>query len=265
MNAVAAGRPARAPILGRGWECARSDRRAGRTTRVRLRMAPNLASSAAGAQATGDVAPVVSTRSTPPGAVVQSEARVLENLIDDTEGTNWQAAATEGADGGFQVDGRRVTVDLAGTRAQAVNRVQVSAMLGPVFDPNGENGADVTQNRFTAVRQFEIWACNAEVADCSQDAAYQRAFASGADAFPADAPRPVAPMLLLRSFAFAAVRATHLRLVVRSSQCTDGPAYQDEQDADPFNATDCNAAGPETTRFVRVAELQAFGTASRVQ
>jgi extracellular elastinolytic metalloproteinase len=115
------------------------------------------------------------------------------------------------------------------------------------------------------VRRFEIWTCNARVADCAQDDAYQRAFISGADAFPADAPRPVAPMLLLRTFAFSAVRATHVRIVVRSSQCTDGPAYQGEQDADPFNATDCNSAGPDPTKFVRVAELQAFGAASRVQ
>ena len=35
--------------------------------------------------------------------------------------------------------------------------------------------------------------------------------------------------------------------------------------ADPFNATDCNTAGPDPTKFVRVAELQAFGAASRAQ
>ena len=85
------------------------------------------------------------------------------------------------------------------------------------------------------------------------------------NAFPSDAPRPVAPSLLLRTFTFSAVQATHLRIVVRSSQCTDGPAFQGEQDADPFNATDCNSAGPAATRFVRVAELQAYGTDSRVQ
>jgi extracellular elastinolytic metalloproteinase len=55
-----------------------------------------------------------------------------------------------------------------------------------------------------------------------------------------------------------------VRIVVRSRQCTDGPAYQGEQDADPFNATDCNTAGPDPPKFVRVAELQAFGAASRV-
>ncbi len=41
--------------------------------------------------------------------------------------------------------------------------------------------------------------------------------------------------------------------------------YQGEQDADPFNATDCNSAGPLSTRFVRVAEVQAFGANSVAQ
>jgi extracellular elastinolytic metalloproteinase len=72
-------------------------------------------------------------------------------------------------------------------------------------------------------------------------------------------------MLLLRNFAFSPVRATHLRIVVRNSQCTGGPAYQDEQDADPVNATDCNTAGPAATQFVRVAEVQAFGANSTAQ
>ena len=93
----------------------------------------------------------------------------------------------------------------------------------------------------------------------------QRVYASAADFFPADAPRPVAPMLLLRNSRFSPVQATHLRLVVRNSQCTSGPAYQGEQDADPFNDTDCNTAGPAATRFVRAAELQAFNQQSRAQ
>ena len=103
--------------------------RAGRRQTVRIQMAPNLASSAAGATATGNAAPVVSGTTE-----VQSSAQVLKNLIDDTEGTDWQAAATQGADGAWNVDGNQVTVDLAGTAPQRVNRVQVSAMLGPVFD-----------------------------------------------------------------------------------------------------------------------------------
>jgi extracellular elastinolytic metalloproteinase len=163
----------------------------------------------------------------------------------------------------WNVDGKQVTVDLVGSRPQTIRHVQVSALLGPVFDPNART--DLSQNRFTALCQFEIWTCNDQAADCSQDDGYQRAYASASDAFPADAPRPVAPMLLLRNFTFSPVHATHLRIVARNTQCTGGPAYQGEQDADPNNATDCNAAGPATTRYVRVAEVQAYGANSSAQ
>jgi extracellular elastinolytic metalloproteinase len=128
----------------------------------------------------------------------------------------------------WNVDGKQVTVDLAGPRPQTIRHVQVSALLGPVFDPNART--DLSQNRFTALRQFEIWTCND--------------------------PRPVAPMLLLRNFTFSPVHATHLRIVARNTQCTGGPAYQGEQDADPNNATDCNSAG---------LEVQAFGANSAAQ
>ena len=71
------------------------------------------------------------------------------------------------------------------------------------------------------------------------------------------------PVLILREFDVPRTRATHLRIVVRSSQCTGASAYQGEQDADPFNATDCDTAGGASSRFVRIAEVQAFtGTAN---
>jgi extracellular elastinolytic metalloproteinase len=69
----------------------------------------------------------------------------------------------------------------------------------------------------------------------------------------------------LRNFTFSPVKATHLRIVARNTQCTGGPAYQGEQDKDPNNATDCNLAGPASTRFVRVAEVQAFAANSAAQ
>ena len=235
--------------------------KAGSAKRLTLQFAPNYASRSQGATASGDTAPVESTA---PGQTVLTGQQVLDRLIDDTEATDWQAAATKQGDA-YEVDGKAVTVDLAGTRPQTVRRVQVSALLGPVFDAKATRPADQTQNRFTAVRQFEVWTCNDQQADCSNDDSYQRAYRSAADAFPADAPRPVAPMLLLREFSFSAVKATHVRLVVQSSQCTAGPAYQGEQDQDESNATDCNSAGPAPTRFVRVAELQAFNQASTVK
>jgi extracellular elastinolytic metalloproteinase len=234
--------------------------RAGVNRTITIRLAPNLASASQGATATGDVTPVVSAT----GATVQPPALVLRNLIDDTEATDWQVAADQQPDGSFGVDGKQVTVDLAGTQPQTIRHVQVSAMLGIVFDRNATpRPADLTQNRFTAVRQFEVWTCNDRVADCSTDAGFQRALQSAPDAFPANAPRPVAPHLLLRDFTLSPVQATKLRIVVRSTQCTAGPDFQGEQDADPFNDTDCNSAGPASTRFARLAEVQAFGATSR--
>jgi extracellular elastinolytic metalloproteinase len=230
---------------------------AGDVQTVTLRMAANVASRSQGATASGTAEPVMSGTN-----VVLSAAQVRERLIDDTEATQWQAAAVQSS-GGWSVDNRRVTVDLAGSAPQRVDRVQVSAMLGPVYDPN--TSADLSQNRFTALRQFELWSCNARFSDCSTNAGFSRVYASGADAFPADAPRPVSPALLLREFTFSPIQATHLQLVTRQSQCTGGPAFQGEQDADPHNATDCDAAGPASTRFVRAAELQAFGQETQVQ
>jgi extracellular elastinolytic metalloproteinase len=235
--------------------------RAGQNQTITLHLAPNWASKNMGSTASGDAVAVTSPFT---GNELVSAAQVRNNLIDDSEATDWQAPATQ-VGPAWEVDGRQVTVDLGGTSPVRINRVQVSAMLALVFDPGARpRPADLTQNRFTAVRRFEIDTCNARVADCSQDDSYQRAYLSPADAFPADAPRPVAPMLLMREFRFSPVQATHVRIVVRSSQCTAGPAYQGEQDADPANATDCNEAGPASTHFVRVAELQAFSQPSTV-
>jgi extracellular elastinolytic metalloproteinase len=232
--------------------------RAGVAQTITLRMAANVASKTQGASASGDADPLMNgTRE------VLSAPQLRERLIDDTEDTWWQSAATQSG-AAWNVDGRQVTVDLAGTRPQRVTRVQVSAHLGPVFDA-GPPPAELGPNRFTALRQFEIWSCNALFADCSSDDGYNRVYASAANAFPGDAPRPIAPTLILREFAFSPIQATHLRLVVKNSQCTGGPEFQGEQDSDPNNATDCNEAGSPATRFVRAAELQAFGQPSQVQ
>jgi hypothetical protein len=47
-------------------------------------------------------------------------------------------------------------------------------------------------------------------------------------------------------------------LVVLDNQCTGGPAYAGEQDADPLNVTDCKA-GSDRDDIAHVAELQVFG------
>ena len=46
------------------------------------------------------------------------------------------------------IAGKQVTIDLAGTKAQAITDVEVSAMINP------------GQSRFAALRSFELWACD---------------------------------------------------------------------------------------------------------
>jgi hypothetical protein len=180
------------------------------------------------------------------GATASGDGINLARINDGTEATDW--ASLTG------VAGQTVTIDLAGDQPQTVARLNVSAMLRPAItgdpDPAG-------QNRFSALRSFLIQACNATLADCTQDSSYSTVYASAPDAFPGGAFRPVAPQLNLRTFPIAPVQATHLRIVVVASQCTGGPLYAGEQDNDPRAATDCATASP-VAQQVRIAELQAF-------
>ena len=178
------------------------------------------------------------------------------DVIDDKEGTNATAS-------GAPVNGKQVTVVLNGVKT--INRVQVSASLN-------------AQNRFTALRQFEIWTCNAAVLNCSVPANFTKRLTSPADAFPGMPPRPVLPEMLLRSFALtsAPVSATHVRLVVLTNQCTGQTRFQGVQDNDPLNPTDCRNTGTDPggdptgavllfrDTEVRAAELQVFGSSGTV-
>jgi hypothetical protein len=223
---------------GYGFFRFREDLRPGQEETLHFELKRNYASSAAGAVATGD------------------GGATLPNLIDDTERTQWTAPGVVTA-GNLSVDGLKVQVDLAGTDPVNVEYVQVSAMLA------------AGQSRFTALRQFEIWACNnggvqlqtnTPPPDCSQDSGYKKVYTSPDNAFPGDPPRPVAPQLILRKFDIKNTKATHLRFVVKTSQCTGGPAFQGDQDADPGNPTDCDSAVPagSSRSFVRSAEFQVF-------
>lgn len=217
--------------------------KAGQTTTLTLALKSNWASKAKGATATGD-----GTR--------------FADLIDDTESTNWERTGAQP-----DIRGSQVTVNLSGT-VQTVRRVQVSAMLLP------------GQNRFTALRRFEVQTCleDATNANCSLPTGWKTQVASAADAFPGVPPRPAAPDLILRSFTLpAAVKATHVRIVVVTNQCTGSDAFQGEQDNDPANGTDCREGSPGTgstiqlagdlpqvlaprDNDVRIAELQVFSS-----
>jgi extracellular elastinolytic metalloproteinase len=194
----------------------------GRVRDLPVNMPRNLVSTSSGATATGDGAD-------------------LGNLIDDTEATQWSPTGAPA--------GKQATIHLDPTKpAQQVRRVQVSALIGP------------GQSRFSALLQFQILACEAKGAvDCSQDSQFTLVYTSPANAFPAVAPRPRAPELLMRSFDIPQTKATHLRFRVVSNQCTGNPAFAGEQDADPTAATDCTTAAPTTaSQVVRTAEFEAF-------
>jgi extracellular elastinolytic metalloproteinase len=234
---------------------------------IEFRMPTNHASITNGATASGDstvVFPDQQPIAGNPAIVPVTTQQVLNMLIDDTERTNWTAAGDITA-GNLTVDGKKVTVDLAGTDPVRVRHIQVSSMLraGVVATPPLANA---TQNRFTALRQFEVWACNAKKDNCTTDAGFERVYTSAANAFPGDPPRPVSPHLILREFDIPNVTATHLRLVAKTSQCTGGPAFQGEQDADPNSTTDCdsNVTAGASRSYVRAAEFQAFSKEGRV-
>jgi hypothetical protein len=174
------------------------------------------------------------------GATASGDGEGHADLIDGTEATNWQSDSQP-------VAGTQVTVALGGERSFSL--AKASAMLLP------------GQNRFTALRQFELYACtagNAANPTCAgaTSAGWSRFLVSPRDAFPAPNPRPSAPDLLLRTFAIPDTTATHVKLVVVTNQCTGNRNYQGEQHADPAAPSpDCRTTtvGAEE---VRAAELE---------
>jgi hypothetical protein len=182
------------------------------------------------------------------GAVATGDGVNLDKLIDDTESTDWASVASP-------VAGKSVTVDLA-SGLQVVTRVELSALLRPAIAGDADVG---TQNRFTALRQFEILSCNAVFGqNCADPASYRHVFTSQANAFPADLPRPTAPDLIARSFRIPPTLATHLMVRVLNNQCTGAPEYAGQQHNDPRSNSDCTTGNTAVAQTVRIAEFQAF-------
>ncbi|MGH3022205.1 MAG: M36 family metallopeptidase [Gaiellaceae bacterium] len=179
------------------------------------------------------------------GATASGDGASHANLIDDTEGTGWVST-------GAPVEGRQVVVDLAGGE-QRIRGVKASAQLSP------------GQNRFAALRAFEVYACTAGetpanlTCDGGIAAGWNRILESEDDAFPSDNPRPVTPTLILRSWNVPTTTATHVLFRVLDNQCTGQTSFQGEQDMDPANQTDCRTGSPPLpprNTEVRAAELQ---------
>jgi extracellular elastinolytic metalloproteinase len=210
--------------------------KAGQLRDLPVNMRENLASKANGASATGD-------------------GTDRDALIDDTESTNWASL-------GSPIAGKQVTVRLdPSSRAVTFRRIQVSAQLRtarPYPAPAPLPNPDPSQNRFTALRQFELLSCEVTATvDCSQDSQFTSVFTSAPDAFPSSIPRPRAPELTLRSFDVPQTRASYVRLRVLSNQCTGQALYHGDLDDDPGNDADCTTGSTQDDN-VRAAELQVF-------
>ena len=177
-------------------------------------------------------------------------------LIDGTEATNWGGVNSNGDN--VDKTSPWVAVDLAGKKAHRITRVNVSAMLNPA--PSSGTDVPLAQDpdsgsRFTALRKFALESC---VKACgTKKAKWTRFYVSSGKAFPAVAPRPVAPNLIMRSFNVKHVKAAAIRFVALENQCTGYAGYAGEQDNDPTNDTDCKTASDRGT-IVHAAELQVF-------
>jgi hypothetical protein len=173
---------------------------------------------------------------------------VMVSLVDGaTIRAGLPASGSLASAGSEPVGGTQVIVDLGGERSFSL--AKASAMLLP------------NQNRFTALRQFELYACTAggpanPTCDGATDAGWHRILDSGPNAFPAPNPRPSSPDLVLRSFQVQDTTATHVKFVVVANQCTGNPAYQGDQHSDPARPTsDCRSTTVGSDE-VRAAELQ---------
>jgi hypothetical protein len=192
--------------------------------------------------------------STSKGATARGDGVNLDKLIDDTENSTWARLNAP-----QDVRGTEVTVDLSGG-ARKVTFVQVSAMQR--LRGSANQGADTgSQSRFSALRGFEVWTCNADIAanqNCANASNFTKIYTSAEDAFPGRVPRPAAPDLIMRKFDVPDTLATHVKLVVLTNQCTGSAAFQGETDNDPANTTDCNSSA--ASKNVRAAELQVFSS-----
>ena len=186
------------------------------------------------------------------GAVASGDGINHHQLIDDTEGTQWEAS-------GAPVQGRQVLIDLAGG-AQTFTQVKASAHL-------------TGQNRFTALRQFD--STRAPWARTKRTRPVVRLWRTGS----ADPPEP-RRRVSRRHAAPGGAGADHAHVrgadhdgdacsVPRTGQpVTGNEHFQGEQDNDPANVTDCRIGTPPALpprgNDVRAAELEVLSDRPRV-
>ena len=214
------------------------DLRPGENRVVTIEFPRNVASTTAGATATGD-------------------GTDQANLIDETEGTQWTSIGTT------DVAGRQVLIDARRT-ADVQGSSRSSALLGRVrtgSQPCGRSSSSpATRARRRATRP--------------STAGWKRVLGSEDDAFPSVNPRPIAPDLIMRAWKVPTTTATHVLFRVRANQCSGQRSYQGEQDNDPTYSTDCRVTSltptgtvglPARNTDVRAAEVELLSDEPKVK
>jgi hypothetical protein len=170
------------------------------------------------------------------GATATGDGTALQSLIDDTEATQWTSTGTT------DVAGRQVAIALNGR--QSFTAVSVSALRGP------------GQNRFTALRSFEIWSCDAgkskdnPTCDASNTAGWKKVLWSESNAFPSVNPRPIASDMQLRTWDVPKTTATNVLRRRRQPLAPSEPRGRPR-------------AGPRTSGVGEAAELHQHALEAR--
>jgi uncharacterized repeat protein (TIGR01451 family) len=203
-----------------------------------------------------------------------------DNLIDDTEETQWDTGTLPANVNDPLLGQPDVIIDLAGTQPRIARLVNISAVA--------EAG------RTSSLRRFRIEVCNdgGVPGACAIPTAlnYTQIFQSNANpaatpcpvstpagaqvfcnethlAFPAQSFRPVAPNQLLRSFDISPANeqlqaglggVTHLRMIALDNQCTGEPRYAGDQENDPTTPTTDCATSAATRNVLRMSEIEVF-------
>jgi LPXTG-motif cell wall-anchored protein len=176
----------------------------------------------------------------------------MANVVDDNEDTN-------GAFTGQPVAGRQVVVKFKGGEKKTFQTIAVSALHHPARTlPEGDTEIE---GRFLGLRTFDV--------EASGDGGktWRKIYTGpgGKGFFPSDAPRPVAPDLVIRGVTLPKpVTADAVRLVIRSSACTGGSDFNREVENDPISESSCltSTAAAVNPNNVTVTEFQVLRAAS---
>ena len=190
----------------------------GRTAAARQKFTRNVAAAAPSTSASR-CRPTTPRRPTAPRSPATANPALADRRHRGVQlGRRDRAPNVEGATGDGQA-----------RRRALVSRVQVSALLRAVDE--GDDQDDPATR--TASPRCASSRSRPARAPAPTTATSTRIYTSPDDAFPGGVPRPLAPDMILRDFDVPDTRATHVRLVVLTNQCTGNADLQGRERGRP--------------------------------